>query len=152
MDAYRTGRLEAFEYVEGDRTANLAPYFRALNSFETSIFHAWLAIDHHRRWLQRLGVGDELRYFEPNDGSPIESLYDLHTFGSKHAYGLDIADPNRSEGISTSIWLTNHGIECAAGACIAYSELNEVIIDIHDLWYQMQEKALQKRRAVENSA
>ena len=133
IETYRLGRIHALDYVNGHRHVHITPYFRSLTFFETCIGYCWQATE-----LVYSFPGPE-KAFVKGDSSCWERLHGLYTVGTKHSYGK--YDQALHKEMPTTIWLTNDGIECIAGAKLTFIELTEIIAANNDLFYDIQKSA-----------
>ena len=120
---YRHAREEALGYAIGDRFSNIVPYFLSLTYFESCMASCWQICDRLSRMSTAQG-GPQL--YKKGDGTVLERLHDIYTYGSKHSYS-NSNNKNCNE-LPTDIWLRNDGIECVSGAFLAYHELADIIL------------------------
>ncbi len=83
-------------------------------------------------------------YPRGGDGSAWHRLHDIYTEGTKHSFGK--YDRVVHEEAPTTVWLTDEGIACISGHTLKFRELAEIIEANNGLFYDVQTKAIQKRR------
>ncbi len=145
IETYSRGRECALDYVNGDRHSRVTPYFLALTDFECCIGYSWQVAD----LLRELG-GKKINIYSKGDGSGWERLHDIYTHATKHSYNK--YDRTAKYEIPTTIWLTNEGINCITGASLTYRELTEVIGANNQLFYDIQKRAIEKRKELRMEA
>ena len=138
METYRRGRAHALNYVEGDRRSQIMPYFHALTGFECCVSYSWQVADLLR------GLSSVDVYPRGGDGSTWHRLHEIYTEGTKHSFGkYDMVAHGEAP---TTVWLTNEGIACISGDTLTYGELAEIIEANNEFFYELQTKAIEKRR------
>lgn len=135
IETYRRGRRYALDYAHGDRHSAIMPYFPALTDFECCLGYSWQVVDLLR--------GSQ-HVYAPGDGSAWERLQRIYTEGTKHSLGK--YDHTTDSEAPTTVWLTNDGIACITGYVLTYRELAQIIEANNELFYQIQVKAIEKRR------
>ena len=138
IETYRRGRAHALDYVQGDRHSRIIPYFHALTDFECCASYSWQVADLLR------GMTSKDVYPRGGDGSAWHRLHDIYTEGIKHSF--DKYDSVAHGEAPTTVWLTDEGIACISGHTLKFRELAEIIEANNGLFYDVQTKAIQKRR------
>ena len=90
-----------------------SPYFRALLHFEVCISQTYQA-------LELLAMASKKKVFDKGDGSKEERLYRLY-IQAKHTDRM-IESGQIPTQATTSVWITNVGLECD-GAALSFDEL-----------------------------
>ena len=120
--AYREARRLLLEHLATPRNV-ISPYFRSLTQFEICISQCYQGYE-----LLARAMGQPL--YEPGNGTPEEKLQIVYV-DSKHMdqmiHGDKLPDPATS-----SIWITNAGIESSRGA-ISFHELHNLLQGMHSL-------------------
>jgi hypothetical protein len=138
IEMYNSGRKHAFEYTSDTGRQRIKSYFLALAGFECSISYCWQVCD-----LLRDMTGVDL-FPREGDRSAWHRLNQIYNQGIKHSYGK--YDGDRDGEAPTTVWLTNDGIACLTGVMVSYGELAEAIAANNELFYEVQARALAKRR------
>lgn len=133
IEFYRYGRKYAFEYIDNDNDLAITPYFQSLTYFEGCISYSWQVCD-----LLNALTNEMPKIYKKGDGTVWERLHDIYTHGTKHSN--DKFNPHVHETLPTTIWLTNDGIESVDSVSLTFIELNEIIIDTNQIFYEFRKK------------
>lgn len=138
MGAYAANILRrvsgAFEEHARARTATRAflassrqspsQYSSALMHWEYFLTQSWQAHELLRRMIATMSDTEDFRFFEKNDGSLTQRLYNVA--GAMRHTEKAIASGRVIQDSRSPVWLTNEGIESEVGQ-LTYSETAEIL-------------------------